>query len=73
MPWHCSEFVTTTEAVVADTRPTAAGLITLTGNEFRRLFDMLPTTPATTTATPSPNCPTTGERKTSDYELRLRY
>ena len=66
-------------------QPTPAGLITLTVNEFRRLFDAL----LLVTATPSPPCwpghdgddntntepayPTTDDANTNDLDLRLQY
>jgi hypothetical protein len=79
-------FLAVATAAERDHQPTPAGLIALTVNEFRRLFDapllVAPTTPsppcwpghdgADDTNT-GPDYPTTNDGKTNDHDLRLRY
>ncbi len=80
-------FLAVATAAERDTQPTPAGLIPLTVNEFRRLFDALLlaaephlATPARlvhlapTTPSPSPRHATTADAtNTNDHELRLQY
>ena len=79
-------FLAVATATERDTHPTPTGLITLTVNEFRRLFDALllaahhtidhpaglVTTGAENTNTEPAN-PTTDDANTNDHELRLQY
>ncbi len=81
-------FLAVATAIERDTLPTPVGLITLTVNEFRRLFDALLlvthhtepaglVTMATTTPIPCPNTvpdnPTTDDTRIIDRDLRLQY
>ena len=78
-------FLAVATAVERDAAPTPFGLIALTVNEFRRLFDalLLATNHTITTCWPGhdgdddtntePDNPTTDAVKTNDPDLRLQY
>ena len=87
-PWPCSPTPSWPSPPPPNATPprTPAGLITLTVNEFRRLFDALLlvsqthhhqpaglVTMATTTPTPSPPIPLPTPRTTNDHDLLLQY
>ena len=78
-------FLAVATAVERDTTPTPTGLIALTVNEFRRLFDalLLATNQTITACWPGhagdedtntePAYPTTDDANISDPDLRLQY
>ena len=78
-------FLAVATAVERDATPGPVGLIALTVNEFRRLFDALLLVTTHTIATllawsrwrrlslPAPDNPTTDAVKTNDPDLRLQY
>ena len=78
-------FLAVATAIERDTAPTPTGLITLTVNEFRRLFDALLLAPATPSpafwpghdgdddTNTEPDNPTTASANNNDRDLRLQY